>query len=135
MNTQQWRIMVDELRSFPQKANTRQGQRWFGEGKRSCHMTITPGGPLEELHKFAESIGLKREWFQADKVCPHYDLMPSRRERALRNGAVFVEARAQVIERRLFRQRMTGEPGMQSWDFIANAPANGHSLVASCADP
>jgi hypothetical protein len=123
-------IMVDELRSYPHRANTTQGRRWFGEGKQSCHLTITPGASLDMLHEFAAQIGMKREWFQADKFCPHYDLMPSRRVAALRNGAVFVDARAQVIERRLFRQRMTGEPGMQSWDFLKNEPANGYALAA-----
>lgn len=32
-------------------------------------------GDLEELHEFAESIGLKRKWFQNKTRRPHYDLV------------------------------------------------------------
>jgi hypothetical protein len=115
-------IMVDELQSYPQRANTEQGRRYFGEGKQSCHLTITPGESLDELHAFAAKIGMKREWFQADKTCPHYDLMPSRRTVALTAGATFVTARDQVIERRAFRVKMTGEPSAGSWNFLTGTP-------------
>jgi hypothetical protein len=37
----------------------------------------------EELHAFARSIGLRREWFQGD----HYDVTPPVRDRAIRAGA------------------------------------------------
>lgn len=35
---------------------------------------LVTDGPMEELHVFAEKIGLKRTWFQAKKRFPHYDL-------------------------------------------------------------
>lgn len=63
----------------------------------SCHLTTN--GDLEDLHRFAIKIGLRREWFQDHAKMPHYDLTPSRRKRALEAGAVFVEARQQAIER------------------------------------
>lgn len=45
---------------------------------------------LDELHLFAKSIGLRREWFQ-DKRIPHYDLTTARiRARAVGNGALLV---------------------------------------------
>lgn len=45
---------------------------------------------LDELHDFAVSIGLHREWFQ-DKRIPHYDLTTQRmRAKAVRTGAVLV---------------------------------------------
>lgn len=34
------------------------------------HLTSTD---MEELHAFAESVGLKREWFQDHRI-PHYDV-------------------------------------------------------------
>jgi len=50
------------------------------------HLTSTES--LEELHKFAQSIGLKREWFQDHKKYPHYDLTTKRMSnKAIRYGA------------------------------------------------
>jgi hypothetical protein len=46
---------------------------------------------LEELHKFARNIGLKRQWFQDNPRHPHYDITSSKKlERALCNGATFL---------------------------------------------
>jgi hypothetical protein len=42
---------------------------------------------LEELHAMALRIGLKRSWFQPSPTLNHYDLVPSKRILALRNGA------------------------------------------------
>jgi hypothetical protein len=58
----------------------------------------------EELHVFAERIGLKRAWFQTCKIgrkycppetCPHwhYDVTESKRELAIRAGAVEMDLR------------------------------------------
>ena len=44
---------------------------------------------LEELHEFADKIGMKRQWFQNTKL-PHYDLTATRRQLAVRNGALEV---------------------------------------------
>lgn len=44
---------------------------------------------LEELHQFAESIGLRRSWFQ-DKSIRHYDVSKGKREEAIAKGAVEV---------------------------------------------
>lgn len=77
-------IMVDDLVAWPGKASS--GGRWFGSGKRSCHMTTD--GDMEELHAFAAKIGMKRSWFQDHKIMPHYDLTPARRAAAVRAGAV-----------------------------------------------
>lgn len=94
-------VMVDELVAWPQKATS--GGRWFGSGKQSCHLTTD--GPLDELHAFAARIGMKREWFQDHRLMPHYDLTPTRRERALAAGASFVPAREQARRRRAARER------------------------------
>jgi hypothetical protein len=41
---------------------------------------------LEELHRMARKIGLKREWFQ-DHDIPHYDVTNPKRRLAVANGA------------------------------------------------
>lgn len=52
----------------------------------SCHMTADT---LEELHAMADKIGMKRSWFQNEQhSMPHYDLVKSRRDRAVKLGAI-----------------------------------------------
>lgn len=48
------------------------------------------GTDLDELHKFAKSIGLRREWYQG-KGFPHYDLTASKRALAIQGGATHLE--------------------------------------------
>ena len=56
---------------------------------------------VDELHKMAEQIGLKREWFQSHGT-PHYDLCQEKRKLAIELGAVVVGRRELVaIMRRL----------------------------------
>jgi len=52
---------------------------------------------LEELHAFAASLGLRREWFQQKSV-PHYDLTGEQYELALERGAVLVSSR-EIVRR------------------------------------
>lgn len=99
------RVMVDDLIPWPQKADTAQGRRYFGEGKESCHLTIDPGTPIDVLHAFAQKIGMKRAWFQDSTICPHYDLTPRRRVQAIVAGAVYVPWREQAVARRAARKR------------------------------
>ena len=49
-----------------------------------CHMLADT---VEELHKMAKKIGLKKEWYQP-KSMPHYDLSQSKRAVALKKGAI-----------------------------------------------
>src|SRR5262249_62029729 len=51
---------------------------------------------LEELHEFAESLGLRREWFQVKSI-PHYDLTGVVYELALQRGATLVSSREIVL--------------------------------------
>jgi hypothetical protein len=44
-------------------------------------------GEVTELHAFAEKIGLKRYWFQGGRL-PHYDLVKSKRDLAVKHGAI-----------------------------------------------
>jgi hypothetical protein len=57
--------------------------------QRACHLIADT---LEELHRLAESIGLKREWFQiSNSGLPHYDLTESKRVLAINGGAIALE--------------------------------------------
>jgi hypothetical protein len=83
-------IVVDELRHYsPQQNETlllKHNRYW-------CHL-MTDGDP-EELHVFAEKIGLKRSWFQnksANPILWHYDLTNSNRKKAIQAGAIEVKA-------------------------------------------
>jgi hypothetical protein len=67
----------------------------------NCHM-FTDARDLEELHQFAERIGMKRTWFQPHRIAPHYDLTPRRRALALALGAISVNRRE---ARRIWRTR------------------------------
>ncbi len=68
--------------------------RWTGGG----HLQADT---LDELHEFADRIGLRREWFQS-KPRPendHYDLTRAARDLALELGAI-AEDRAAGARRR-----------------------------------
>ncbi|MBX3081701.1 MAG: DUF4031 domain-containing protein [Anaerolineae bacterium] len=57
-----------------------------------CHMWCD--GEINELHRMAAAIGLKRDWFQQkDPRFLHYDLRPTKREAALRTGAKYMPLR------------------------------------------
>lgn len=64
----------------------------------SCHMIADTN---EELHEFAAKLGMKRSWFQASASGPHYDLVRSKRDLAVRLGAVELDDRAfhQILEK------------------------------------
>lgn len=57
-----------------------------------CHMSCTTRD-LAPLHLMAIRIGLRRDWFQDKYGHPHYDLVESKRELAIRYGAISVNHR------------------------------------------
>jgi hypothetical protein len=59
----------------------------------------------EELHSFAHQLGLRYSWFQDDEIFPHYDLAPSKRQQAIRFGAISVSTRELVKRMRDRYQR------------------------------
>ena len=66
-------------------------------GNKWCHL-MTDGEP-KELHRFAKSIGLNRNWAQREGTrYLHYDLVPSKRKLAVNNGAIEVSEREIVIK-------------------------------------
>lgn len=83
-------VYVDALFTSPSKntqaytIGTRTGHKW-------CHLFTD--GYIEELHQFAEGLGLKRNWFQHHRALPHYDIAPSKRALALRLGAIEADSK------------------------------------------
>ncbi len=57
------------------------------------HMTADT---TDELHAFANKIGLRREWFQDNPDHPHYDVTKSRRQDAIKLGAIPLDRREYV---------------------------------------
>jgi Protein of unknown function (DUF4031) len=82
-------VLVDPLREFPDA-----GLPW----SRWCHLVSDAG--FDELHGFAERLGIPRRRFQGD----HYDLHPALRSRAVALGAVEVSTGELVL-------RMAGPRG------------------------
>ena len=61
----------------------------------SCHLAADT---LDELHEFAARLGMRRGWFQSGNGRhPHYDLVKSRRDRAVALGALEVSGRDLVL--------------------------------------
>lgn len=80
-------VYVDSLQVWPNATGI------FRAG--SCHMAADT---LEELHEMARKIGMRREWFQPSKGRhPHYDLVKSRRDRAVALGAKEITGREMVL--------------------------------------
>ena len=59
------------------------------------------GTDLEELHDFAEKIGLQRRWFQNHPMHPHYDLTSQKKaQQAIEAGAKPTASRTLLKELR-----------------------------------
>lgn len=58
---------------------------WPWRGKQWAHLMADS---LDELHEFAQRLGLRRNWFQGRASGAHYDITAAKRESALRLGAV-----------------------------------------------
>jgi len=64
--------------------------RWWWRGRRWCHLVSDDS--LDELHDFANGLGIPRRAFQGD----HYDIPEERRAEAVAAGAREVESRELV---------------------------------------
>ena len=74
--------------------------RWTGGG----HLQADA---LDELHEFAERLGLRREWFQSKPERPendHYDLGHRGRQRAIELGAIDEDRAAGARRRQAIRR-------------------------------
>jgi Protein of unknown function (DUF4031) len=61
--------------------------RWWFRGRKWCHLVSDVS--LDELHAFADEVGLPRRGFQGD----HYDVPEEYRPQVVAAGAVEVESR------------------------------------------
>lgn len=67
--------------------------------RQACHLFADTD---DELHTFAESIGLKRAWFQIGGgryTLHHYDLTAGKQKQAIRAGAVLLETNREIVAR------------------------------------
>lgn len=62
-------------------------------GRLWCHLVADS---IDELHLFAERIGMRKEWFQHAASYPHYDITLERRCLALELGAL-IGSRVEII--------------------------------------
>jgi hypothetical protein len=86
-------VYVDELRDYHSLLGIGFPGLW-------CHMVTD--GELDELHRFAERLGIQRRRFQDHPRHPHYDLHPNGRKSAVALGAIEVTT-AQLA--RMFRSK------------------------------
>jgi len=75
--------------------------RWWWRGRRWCHMVSDVS--LEELHGFAQELGIPRRAFQGD----HYDVPEELRQDTVTAGAQEVESRELVRRLRRAGLRLT----------------------------
>jgi hypothetical protein len=76
---------------------------WSWHGLKWCHLLADD---LDELHRFAASLGIKRASFQGPPkaATPHYDLTGFERSRAIALGAVACDREQIVLIRRRLRR-------------------------------
>jgi hypothetical protein len=82
---------------------------WKWQGLKWCHLLADD---LDELHRFAARLGIKRTSFQAPPKAsaPHYDLTAWERKQALALGAVMASRDEMVlVVRRLRASYAAGE--------------------------
>ena len=89
-------VYVDKITEYPPEIMDAQTRRC---GTKWSHLWCDPGKE-EELHALARQIGMSRSWFQPKKGFSHYDLVPSRRTRAIAAGAVETDLMDWLRERR-----------------------------------
>lgn len=95
-------VYVDEIADYGAIARA--------AGLRTTQWAHLTADTREELHAFANRIGLKRAWFQhADDYRWHYDVTPGKRAAALRAGAQPIDRRelAALMARRRAAQNTT----------------------------
>ncbi|AZF28691.1 DUF4031 domain-containing protein [Pseudomonas sp. R2-60-08W] len=78
-----------------------EGIKW--RGREWSHLVADS---LEELHAFADKLGLRRSWFQSKTFYPHYDVTKSVRTRALAMGAYSADREKIVSCARQMRSEM-----------------------------
>lgn len=75
--------------------------RWWHRGQRWCHLVSDVS--YEELHQFADGVGIPRRAFQGD----HYDIPEDYRPAMIEAGAEVVESRELLRRLRAAGLRLT----------------------------
>lgn len=79
-------VYVDEILEYP--STKLKFKQW-------CHMFADSD---EELHVMATKLGLQRSWHQNKPGFSHYDLVPSKRAKAIQCGAIPLTSR-EIVEK------------------------------------
>lgn len=90
-------VYVDQL--FQTESKNKQA---FNVGKRHRHMWCHMWADnIKELMTFAKKIGLKPEWLQNESGrFPHFDLVPTYRNKAISYGAIEISLKKWLIDNR-----------------------------------
>lgn len=99
-------VYVDKITAYPKSMVKGEAARY---GVQWSHLWADTE---EELHELAQKIGMSRSWWQKPHhkwdVSGHYDVVPSRRVRALEAGAISRSYQDYITER-LFPEEVTSE--------------------------
>jgi hypothetical protein len=111
-----------------------EGIRW--RGREWSHLVADS---LDELHTFADRLGLQRRWFQSKSRYPHYDVTASVRARALSLGATGAERevivgcakrmRSEMIQ--LYQNAIAGAESSKKGILHVQAHTPSHGAVSS----
>ena len=63
---------------------------------------------LEELHAFAEEIGVKKHFFHNSKAAPHYDITSDQHPIAIAHGAFLVSSKEVLLKGKLLLPTQLG---------------------------
>jgi hypothetical protein len=75
---------------------------------RHMKMSHMVADTLDELHAMAQRLGLRRSWFQVSRSgMPHYDICQTKREQAIKLGAIEINRRKMVELVKLHREAET----------------------------
>lgn len=91
-------VYVDEIQEYPY--TNLKCKQW-------CHMFADTD---DELHTMATKIGLQRSWHQNKPGFSHYDLVPSKRAKAIQCGAKQLTSREMVEKARKAREKVQEPP-------------------------
>jgi hypothetical protein len=72
-------------------------------GRSWCHLVADS---IDELHAFAELLGLRRQWFQERSFYPHYDVTASVRAKALKLGACDASRETMISRCKVMRSEL-----------------------------
>lgn len=94
-------VYVDQVFKWPIDAVQNEHARRVAarHGGRWCHLWCDSGSE-EELHRIAAEIGLQPSWFQDRPGFPHYDIVPPKREAAIKCGAIALDLTEWIKRRR-----------------------------------